>query len=75
MKFLVMEVQTFPDGATSTPTYSYETEDAANAKYHSILSAAYASSLPRHGVFLLTDDGMYVKSEFHFNVEEASNEG
>ena len=78
--FIIMEVQVFADGATSTPCYSYDNRNSAEAKYHSILSSAAVSKLPRHTAFMLTDDGFVIKSESYNHEtepepEEASNEG
>lgn len=61
--YIVMEVQVFADGATSTPCYSYDNRNSAEAKYHAILSSAAVSKLPRHTAFMLTDNGRVLKSE------------
>ena len=72
MKYLVTEVQSFPSGATATPTYAYDSEvlgsvdkalTAATAKYHSLLAGAAVSQVPMHSVIMYTDEGFYVRSE------------
>ena len=87
MKYLVTEVQSFPGGATSTPTYAYdskvigsqsEAELAAKAKYYALLSGAAQSKVPMHAVLMYTDSGFYLMSE-HFthgteSVEEETAE-
>ena len=60
---VVMEIQVFEDGKMSTPCYAYEDRNSAEAKYHSILSGASVSKLPRHSAVMLTDEGYYIKSE------------
>lgn len=75
MKFIVLELRTNPDGQIGTTITSHDTEDAANVQYHKALQSAYSNTLPSHGVYLLTNDGMTVKSEFHFTPEEPNNEG
>ena len=64
MKFLVTEIQTFENGAVSNPTYAYDTENAALAKYFNILSAAAVSKLPMHACMLFTNNGVALRSEF-----------
>ena len=72
MKYLVTEIQSFPGGATSTPTYAYDSANyenqdkalvAATAKYHSLLAGAAVSQVPMHSVMLYTDEGFFVRSE------------
>jgi len=61
--FIVMEIQVFADGAMSTPCYSYNDRNKAEAKYHSILSSAAVSNLPTHSAVLLTADGYFIDSK------------
>ena len=63
--YIIMEVQTNADGtvATLVSTYNDVNKDAAESKYHLILSAAAVSSLPRHTAFMLKDDGRIIRSE------------
>ena len=58
-----MEIQVFEDGKMSTPCYAYEDRNSAEAKYHSILSGASVSKLPKHSAVMLTEEGYYIKSE------------
>ena len=62
-KHLVIEIQTFPDGAMSTPTYAYDSQLSAEAKYHSILASAAVSSLPEHAAVLMTSDGYVLEAK------------
>lgn len=63
MKYIVMEVQMFENGDISTPTYAYDNEHSALAKYYQILSAASVSSLPVHSAMMFTANGLYLRSE------------
>lgn len=64
MKYLVTEIQTFENGTVSNPTYAYDNENSALAKYFSILSAAAISKLPTHACMLFTNSGITLRSEF-----------
>lgn len=63
MKFLVTEIQTFEGGGVSTPSYAYDTQTAAEAKFHAILAAAAVSTLPVHAAILFTDEGFPLRHE------------
>lgn len=56
------------DFAQEGPIYGHEefyglTEDAAKAKYHELLSAAYAAADPWTNVFIKRDDGVEIFGE------------
>lgn len=63
LKYLVTEVQTWSTGSVQTPTYAYDNENSALAKYHTILAAAAVSSLPVHACMLYTNEGNLLRSE------------
>lgn len=73
MKYLVTEIQSFPGGATSTPTYAYDSANfdndeekalnAAKAKYYALLSSAAISEVPIHSVILYMDNGQFYAGE------------
>lgn len=63
MKYLVTEIQTFENGAVSTPSYAYDDQQAAEAKYHAILASAAGSKLPVHAAILFTDEGFPLRHE------------
>lgn len=73
MKYLVIEIQKFPEGAMSTPAYAYDSVYEAEAKYHQILSSAAKSALPCHSCVMLNEEGQYIKSEcFKHETETAA---
>ena len=73
-KYLVIEIQRFPDGSMSTPAYAYDTQNAAEAKYHTILASAANSSLAKHSAIMISDDGFPMKHECytHITTEETN---
>lgn len=83
MKYLVTEIQSFPGGATSTPTYAYDSDKlggqdaalrAATGKFHQILAAAASSEVPVHTAVIYTDKGAYVRGESFEHNTEANDE-
>lgn len=70
MKHLIMEIQLFPNGTVSTPTYAFDSREGAEAKYHSILASAAVSKLACDSAVMLDEQGLYIKSEsFRHDVE------
>ena len=70
MKYLVMEILLYPNGAVQTPTNAYDSREGAEAKYHSILAKAAVSKLACHSAVMLDEQGLYIKSEsFRHEVE------
>lgn len=61
MKYLVIEIQKFDDGAITTPTYAYDDRNAAEGKFHDICAAAARSAVPVHACAMLTEDGRIVR--------------
>lgn len=62
-KIIVTEIQKFANGQMSTPSYAYDDQIAAEAKYHSILAGAAVSALPVHACIMFNEEGFYLKSE------------
>lgn len=63
MKYLVIEIQKFPEGSMSTPSFAFDSLNSAEAKYHAILSAAAVSSLPVHSAVLMNETGYVIRSQ------------
>lgn len=74
MKYLVMEIQKFDNGAISTPTYAYDERNSAEAKFHTILAAAAVSALPMHSCVMITEDGRVVRNEHYEHIIEPEPE-
>lgn len=69
-KYLVTEIQVWDTGTVSNPTYAYDDELSALAKFHSICAAAVKSSLPVHTALMFTEDGEPLRWEsFKHEVE------
>lgn len=56
-KFIVVELQTMQDGTVANITTAYETQNAAESAYHSILAAAAISTLPCHAAVIMSGEG------------------
>lgn len=56
-QFLVVEIQTMPDGAIGNLAFAYSDRNEAESKMHALLSTAAVSTLPRHSVVLLDNAG------------------
>ena len=69
MKYLVTEIQKFDTGAMSTPAYAYDDINAAQSKYHAILSGAAVSKLPVHSAVLMNETGYCIAHECFTYVE------
>lgn len=74
MKYLVVEIQKFDAGQISTPTYAYDTQNAAEAKFHSILASAANSELPIHAAVLMTEEGYPLRHECYTHIIESEPE-
>lgn len=55
--FVVLELQTNPDGTLGNFIFSYTDQNEAWAKYHAILAAAATSQLPIHSAVILDNYG------------------
>lgn len=73
-KYLVVEIQKFPNGAMSTPSWAYDNLQSAEAKYHSVLAAAAVSSLPVHSCILMSEEGFPLRHECYKHELVAENE-
>ncbi len=62
-KILVTEIQKFADGNMSTPSYAYDNENSADAKYYSILAGAAVSALPVHAAIMYSEEGFPLKHQ------------
>lgn len=60
--FIVVEFQKSAQGIACLVN-DYADRGDAEAKYHTVLTAASKTSLLKHGATMLTEDGVYIKSE------------
>lgn len=65
MKFLVIEIQKNSDGTVGNFVWAFDTINAAESKYHAVLSAAAISTIPVHSAVLLNDTGYCVRSQYY----------
>ena len=69
MKYIVLEIQTWDTGATSTPAWAYDDLLKAESKFHSVLAAAALSELPMHAAVLMQADGMLLNRGSYEHVQ------
>lgn len=74
MKIIVTEIQKFADGGMSTPSYAFDSQQSAEAKYHSILAGAAVSALPVHACIMFSEEGFPLKHECYKHEMQESAE-
>ena len=62
MKYIVIELQESQNGTVGNFVFSYDGRNAAEGKYHALLSAAAESDVRKHSAVLLTSEGTYIES-------------
>ena len=62
MKYIVIELQESQNGTVGNFVFSYDGRNAAEAKYHALLSAAAESDVHKHSAVLLTSEGTDIES-------------
>ena len=60
--FIVIEIQE-NNGTVGNIVTAHETQEAAEAKFHTILAAAAVSAVPKHSAVLLSDEGFPLRNE------------
>ena len=79
MTYIVLEVQTNNGVAAIVPPLAYTDRNAAESKFHYILSIAATSAIEEHAVCLLTSDGRVLRNECYRHEpapsETESNDG
>lgn len=63
--YLVLELQTNTNGQVASLINQYDTQAAADNKYHTVLAAAAISQLPVHAAVMLTNEGYVIKNEVY----------
>ncbi len=74
--YIVIELQTNNEGEVGNIVTAYRDKNAAESKYHQILSAAATSDVPLHAACILNERGEAERNEFykHFSVSAESEE-
>lgn len=75
MKYLVVEIQKTENGAVGNLVYAYDSLNAAQSKYHSVLAAAAISKLPCHSAVLMNETGVCISHECFTHVEPEPEPG
>lgn len=71
--YIVIELQTNPNGTVGNIVSAYPTQDEAFSKYHNILSYAAVSALPVHAAVILDNHGQQIAAQY-FEHEVTPNE-
>ena len=70
MKYIVVELQTNTNGAVGNLVWAFDDLNAAESKYHAVLSAAAISALPMHAGVLIRSDGKLIERGYFVHGEE-----
>ena len=70
-RYLVLEIQVNENGAVGTLINQYPTYPAAESAFYSVVSAAVVSSLPKHTVMLIDEDGITYERKSYVHGAEA----
>lgn len=70
--YIVMEIQN--SGSVATLIDQYADKNQAESKFHTVLSAAAVSAVPVHSAVLMTDDGIWLRSECYKHPAPAAEE-
>lgn len=69
--YIVIELQTNPNGTVSNLVWAYTSREEAFSKYFLVLSAAAVSALPVHSAVILDNKGQQIAAQyFKHEVEE-----
>lgn len=69
-KYIVVECQTNADGTVGSLISVYDTRNAAESAYHTVLAAAAISTLPAHSAIISTTEGSVLESRCYFYEDE-----
>lgn len=65
MIYIVTEIQTNSDNTVSVLTTNFTDRQAAESKYHNILSFAATSTLPVHAASIQTNEGALIEYKYY----------
>lgn len=68
--YIVIEIQTNPNGTVGNIVSAYGNRDLAFQKFHAVLSAAAVSTLPVHAAVILDNHGLQIAAECFEHVEQ-----
>ena len=67
MKYVVTQLYTDTEGTVSRPTFVFDTEPEALARYYNVLAVAATSQYPVHACIMYTNEGFPLKHECFFH--------
>lgn len=74
MIYIVTEIQTNSDNTISILTSNFTDRQAAESKYHNILSFAATSTLPVHAASIATNEGAIIEYKCYKHIQEVEPE-
>ena len=74
MIYIVTEIQTNADNTIGILTSNFENRQAAESKYHNILSFAATSTLPVHAASIATNEGQIIEYKCYKHAQEIEPE-
>ena len=69
-KYIVVEIQTAANGTVATIVNDYADRNAAEARFHTILAAAAASTLAKHAAIMFSEEGFPLRNECYTHEAE-----
>lgn len=63
MTYIVMEMQTTNGSTAIVPPMAYADRNAAESRFHQILTAAALSAVEEHAAVMITSDGRMLRNE------------
>lgn len=67
--YFVLEIQINGETGSILP-FTFDNKADAEAKYHTILSVAAKSAVPKHSAVLMAENGITIKQESYFHEVE-----
>lgn len=63
--YIILELQTHQDGTVSSMINNYSDYNEAESRYYTALAAAAISSIPRHAVVMMQDNGLCIQNKYY----------
>lgn len=61
--YIVIEIQNNADGTVGTLVWSYDSQQAAESQFHTVLASAAVSNLPKHAAIMISEEGFPMRHE------------
>ena len=74
MTYIVLEMQTDAGVTAIVPPLAYTDRNAAESKFHQVLSVAATSTVEEHAASLITSDGRLIRNECYHHPKPVEEE-